>query len=94
MEFTIDKFAEIVINYNKLNKLVRKYIHRFIIKDLDTAFGTEWTITKWVLSKDLTKIKVTVVDMNYAEGQEVMEIPTDKIIEFIKKEGGLVNENN
>ena len=87
MELTIDKFAEIVTNYNKLNKLVCKYIHRFVIKDLNTSFGPEWAVTKWVLSKDLTKIKVTVVDMNYTEGQEVMEISTDKIIEFIKKEG-------
>ena len=87
MEFTVDKFAEIVINYNKLNKLVRKYIHRFVAKDLRDAFDTDWIIGKWVLSKDLTKIKVTMVDANYSDGQEVVEIPTDKIIEFIKKEG-------
>ena len=87
MEFTVDKFADIVISYNKLNKLVRKYIHRFVAKDLRDAFDTDWIIGKWVLSKDLTKIKVTMVDANYSEGQEVMEIPTDKIIEFIKEEG-------
>jgi hypothetical protein len=87
MEFTVDKFAEIVINYNKLNKLVRKYIHRFVAKDLRDAFDTDWIIGKWVLSKDLTKIKVTMVDANYSDEQEVVEIPTDKIIEFIKKEG-------
>ena len=87
MEFTVDKFAEIVINYNKLNKLFRKYIHSFVAKDLRDAFDTDWIIGKWVLSKDLTKIKVTMVDANYSDGQEVVEIPTDKIIEFIKKEG-------
>ena len=87
MEFTIDKFAEIVINYNKLNKLVHRYIYRFVAKDLRDAFDTEWVVAKWVLSKDLTKIKVTVVDANYSDGQEVMEVPTDKLIEFIKKEG-------
>ena len=87
MELTVDKFAEIVINYDKLNKLVRKYIHRFVAKALRDAFDTDWIIGKWVLSKDLTKIEVTMVDANYSDGQEVVEIPTDKIIEFIKKEG-------
>ena len=74
-----------------LKNRVRQYFQKTVKDPKTTAlveeiFDTDWIVDKWVLSKDLTKIKVTMVDANYSKGQEIMEIPTDKIIEFIKKE--------
>jgi hypothetical protein len=87
VELDKNKLAEIVNNYSKLKRLVYRYFLRFLRKDLNDAFGEDFTISNWVLSKDLTKIKVTIVSMNYDCVNTTMYIPVDKFIEFVKKEG-------
>jgi len=94
MELDKNKIAEIVNNYSMLNRLVYRYFLRFLCKDLEDTFGERFTISDWVLSEDLTKIELTVVAMNYSRTDNIMYIPVDKFIKFVKKEGGLISENN